>query len=138
MSEGPIAATMFLILNALIQIGLIVRVLLRPHREPASRIAWIVVIVTVPVLGIVAYLLLGETNIGRRRGGTLLFVGDWMAETGEAIGDLLTHPLPPSQTGLPAQVVGTGPTIRHSAMPEMFELLMYTARCELVRYWALF
>ena len=57
----------FLILHVLVQIALIVRVLLRPHREPASRIAWIVVIVAVPLLGIIAYLLLGETNIGRRR-----------------------------------------------------------------------
>jgi cardiolipin synthase len=50
-----------------ILIEVIVRVILRPHREPASRIAWIVVIVTLPVVGILAYILLGETNIGRRR-----------------------------------------------------------------------
>ena len=328
--------TLFWALHVLIQIALIVRVLLRPHREPASRIAWIVVIVSVPVLGIISYILVGETNIGRRRlartrevlsrlpdvaaapgwdapqleadvpqrythlfqagktvngfapvGGNRaqlmqdsnatiehmvadidaakdhvhllfyiwlpdnngrkmvealkraasrgvtcramadslgsrtmihsehwqdmrtagvrlgvalpignpmlrplkgridlrnhrkivviddfitycgsqncadpeflvkakyapwvdammrfegpiarqnqhLFIGDWMAETGEEISPLLTHPLPPTQPGLPAQVVGTGPTIRHSAMPEMFELLMYTARRELV------
>ena len=41
--------------------------LLRPHREPASRIAWIVVILALPVAGIIAYILLGEVNIGRRR-----------------------------------------------------------------------
>jgi cardiolipin synthase len=29
-------------------------------------------------------------------------------------------------------VIGTGPTVRTSAMPDMFELLMYTARRELV------
>ena len=58
---------MFLILHMFIQVTLIVRVLLRPHREPASRIAWIVVISAIPVLGILAYILLGETNIGRRR-----------------------------------------------------------------------
>tara|TARA_R100000027_G_scaffold9693_1_gene7023 strand:- start:2230 stop:3603 length:1374 start_codon:yes stop_codon:yes gene_type:complete len=39
----------------------------RPHRDPASRIAWIVVVVTVPFVGIIAYILLGETNIGRGR-----------------------------------------------------------------------
>src|SRR5271157_5686513 len=53
--------------NILIQVALIVRVLLRAHRDPASRIAWIVVVLALPVVGIVAYLLLGETNIGRRR-----------------------------------------------------------------------
>jgi cardiolipin synthase len=58
---------MFLALHILIQITLIVRVLLRPHREPASRIAWVVVIIAIPVAGILAYILFGETNIGRRR-----------------------------------------------------------------------
>ncbi len=56
-----------LILHIIIVVLAITRVLLRPHREPASRIAWIVVIVSLPVVGILAYLLLGETNIGRRR-----------------------------------------------------------------------
>ena len=42
------------------------RILLRPHREPASRIAWIAVVGALPVVGVIAYLLLGETNVGRR------------------------------------------------------------------------
>lgn len=45
----------------------LVRAIMRPHRQPASRLAWVVVILALPVLGIVAYGLLGETNIGRRR-----------------------------------------------------------------------
>src|SRR5262245_9071463 len=45
----------------------IARAILRPHREPASRVAWVVVMIALPVVGIVAYVLLGETNIGRRR-----------------------------------------------------------------------
>jgi cardiolipin synthase len=45
----------------------IARILLRPHRDPASRIAWMVVVGVVPLLGILAYLMLGEVNIGRRR-----------------------------------------------------------------------
>jgi len=55
-----------------------------------------------------------------------------MNEVNEDLGFLLEQPLPPTQPGIPAQVVGTGPTVRYSAMPEMFELLMYTARHELV------
>ena len=51
----------------LLQVAFIVRVLLRAHRDPASRIAWIAVILALPIVGIVAYLLLGETNIGRKR-----------------------------------------------------------------------
>jgi cardiolipin synthase len=44
------------------------RALLRPHREPASRLAWIIAIFALPVAGIILYLLLGETRIsGPRR-----------------------------------------------------------------------
>jgi cardiolipin synthase len=335
-TEDSLTATTVLILHILIQMALIVRVLLRPHREPASRIAWVLVIVAFPVIGLLAYILLGETNVGRRRvermrkvfsrlpdvtdapgadaenlqvnvpqryahlfqvgksvngfepvGGNrghlmpdsnttiaslaadmdaakdhvhllfyiwlqdnngrkvvealkraaargvtcramtdslgsraminsehwqamrevgvhlagalpvgnpllrplkgridlrnhrkivvidnhitycgsqncadpeflvkakyapwvdammrfegpiarqmqYLFAGDWMSEVDEDIGDLLRQPIPLAQPGLPAQVIGTGPTIRFSAMPEMFETLMYTARRELV------
>jgi len=62
-----------------------------------------------------------------------LFASDWEAETRENISDLLRQPILPAPSGeLSAQVVGTGPTVRYSAMPEMFETLMYSARCELV------
>ncbi len=61
-----------------------------------------------------------------------LFLGDWMAHVDEDVSDLLKQPMPPAQPGFPAQVVGTGPTVRTSAMPEMFETLMYAARHELV------
>jgi len=53
--------------HELIQLAVIARAILRPYRDPASRIAWVVVIAVMPILGIVLYLLLGETNIGRRR-----------------------------------------------------------------------
>ncbi|MBL6616969.1 MAG: cardiolipin synthase [Reyranella sp.] len=53
--------------HTLLVLAVIARILLRPHRDPASRIAWIVVVAALPFAGILAYLLLGETNIGRRR-----------------------------------------------------------------------
>jgi cardiolipin synthase len=61
-----------------------------------------------------------------------LFAADWMAHVDENLEDLLRRPMPPAEPGLTAQVIGTGPTVRYSAMPEMFESLMYTARRELV------
>jgi len=61
-----------------------------------------------------------------------LFAGDWMTYTGEDITALLVEPIAASREGFPAQVIGTGPTVRHSAMPEMFEALLYAARRELV------
>jgi hypothetical protein len=60
-----------------LQLAVIVRALLRPNREPSSRIAWVVVIAVVPGIGIIAYLLLGETNIGRRRVSTA-WLPTWM------------------------------------------------------------
>jgi len=55
-----------LALHVLAELFLIGRVLLRPYRDPSARIAWLVVLVTLPVIGIVLYLLFGETSIGRR------------------------------------------------------------------------
>ena len=67
MTEIPILATLGALLLFLVHLAVMARVILRPHREPASRIAWIFLILALPVVGMVAYLLLGETNIGRRR-----------------------------------------------------------------------
>lgn len=44
--------------------AVLVRAILRPHREPASRLAWVVIILIAPIAGMVAYLLLGETRVG--------------------------------------------------------------------------
>jgi cardiolipin synthase len=56
------------VLLLLAEAGFLFRVLTRPNREPASRLAWIIVIIAVPILGMLAYLMLGETRIsGRRR-----------------------------------------------------------------------
>jgi cardiolipin synthase len=60
-----------------------------------------------------------------------LFISDWMAQVDEDISDLLRRPLLAGGPGFTAQVIGTGPTVRYSAMPEVFETLMYAARREL-------
>jgi cardiolipin synthase len=60
-----------------------------------------------------------------------LFASDWMSYANEDIGHLLQLPISAPQTGFPAQVIGTGPTVRYSAMPEMFESLFHAARREL-------
>src|SRR4051794_13200137 len=54
-------------LVACAEAAVLVRAILRPHREPASRIAWAVIIIALPVVGIVAYLLLGEVRISLKR-----------------------------------------------------------------------
>lgn len=55
------------ILFVAIHAAIIVRIILRPQREPASRIAWLVSVMAVPLVGIVAYLLLGEARISAKR-----------------------------------------------------------------------
>ncbi len=61
-----------------------------------------------------------------------LFAGDWMAHIDDDIDALLRRPLPAAEPGISAQVVGTGPTVRYSAMPELFEALIYSARHSVV------
>ncbi|MFD1795921.1 cardiolipin synthase [Paracoccus aurantiacus] len=57
-----------------------------------------------------------------------LFATDWMESADEDLSDLLRAPLPPGRAGFAAQVIGTGPTARYSAMPEAFESVIYAAR----------
>mgnify|MGYP000438005215 CR=1 FL=1 len=62
-----------------------------------------------------------------------LFAGDWMASVNENLDALLKAPLPaPLSGGFTAQVIGTGPTVRASAMPEFFESLLFAARREVI------
>lgn len=66
------------------------------------------------------------------RQNQLLFAADWMAHVDEDITDVLMEPVGHFSHGFIAQAIGTGPTYRYSAMPEMFESLMYSARKELL------
>ena len=60
-----------------------------------------------------------------------VFATDWMGHVKEDLSPLFDEPLEIGE-GFPAQVIATGATVRYSAMPEMFESLMYAARRELV------
>ncbi|MBV0891747.1 cardiolipin synthase [Paracoccus sp. Z118] len=52
-------------LHGAIVLALAVRVLLQPRLEPSARLAWVLVISLVPVLGVLAYVLFGEIRVGR-------------------------------------------------------------------------
>jgi cardiolipin synthase len=91
MHEPVILATSLTLLHLLIQLALVLRALLRPHRQPASRIAWIVVILAVPVLGICAYLLFGEVNVGRKRVARMRAVLDQLPDVSAAPGAEAVH-----------------------------------------------
>jgi cardiolipin synthase len=66
-SESVLFTTLGVALHLGIQVLLIIRVLLKPHRDPTARLTWVVVVIALPIGGIIAYLLFGETNIGRKR-----------------------------------------------------------------------
>jgi len=59
--------TLLVLVPLLLWLAVLARAVLRPHREPASRVAWVAVIAALPGVGMFIYLLLGETSIGRRR-----------------------------------------------------------------------
>ncbi|MGI8956186.1 MAG: cardiolipin synthase [Chthoniobacterales bacterium] len=86
MTEYSLFSSLGALLLFLVHLAVIARVILRPHREPASRIAWIVLIILLPVIGVIAYLLLGETNIGRRRARRLREVLAGLPLVGDAPG----------------------------------------------------
>jgi cardiolipin synthase len=67
MDDWSIWPLVILVIHVVVVTLVILRILLRPHREPASRVAWIVVVLSVPLLGVLAYILFGEVNIGRAR-----------------------------------------------------------------------
>ncbi len=50
-----------------VQLAVLLRALLKPQREPASRIAWFIAILVLPVIGVVAYLMVGEARVSARR-----------------------------------------------------------------------
>jgi cardiolipin synthase len=65
------------------------------------------------------------------RQNQLLFATDWLTYRGENL--QLSDTAAPIRAGdVIAQVVASGPTLRNSAMPEMFESLIFGAREELV------
>ncbi|MCB4771923.1 cardiolipin synthase [Ancylobacter sp. Lp-2] len=71
MHDSAVLAWLLFFAQAGVQLAFMVRALLRPHREPSSRFAWVLVIALAPVVGVVAYVLFGEVNLGRERVGRL-------------------------------------------------------------------
>ncbi|MFQ3225077.1 MAG: cardiolipin synthase, partial [Lentimonas sp.] len=61
MTDNVIIGTLTSLTYLIVHIAVILRAILRPNREPASRVAWVVVIIVIPIAGMIAYLLFGET-----------------------------------------------------------------------------
>ena len=87
----------------------VLRAITRPDRTPASRVAWIAVIMCLPVIGVVAYLFLGETSIGRERAHRLRDADSRLAAPSGA-GAKPDDPVAASVSDLCRSINGFGPT----------------------------
>ena len=92
-----------------IHLATVLRAITRPNRTPASRVAWIATIMILPVLGVIAYLSLGETSIGRERGERLRDAESRLAKPSGA-GTKPDGPLPTTVSDLCRSINGFGPT----------------------------
>ena len=92
-----------------IHLATVLRAITRPNRTPASRIAWIATIMILPVLGVIAYLSLGETSIGRERGERLRDAESRLAKPG-GTGTNPGGPVATSVSDLCRSINGFGPT----------------------------
>jgi cardiolipin synthase A/B len=92
-----------------IHVATVVRAITRPNRAPASRVAWIAVIMILPVIGVIAYLFLGETSIGRDREGRLRDAEDRLAKPSGAAAEP-GDPVAASVSDLCRTINGFGPT----------------------------
>ena len=60
--HSPLGVLLFVV-----HLVVLARAITRPNRAPASRAAWVAIITFLPLVGVIAYLLIGETSIGRSR-----------------------------------------------------------------------
>lgn len=58
-------ASFLVLLHLTVTLGLIARVLIRPRLDPSVRLAWIMVIEAVPLVGVIAYILFGEVRMNQ-------------------------------------------------------------------------
>jgi cardiolipin synthase len=87
----------------------VLRAVTRPNRTPASRVAWVAAIMCLPVIGVVAYLLLGETSIGRERAHRLRDAESRLAAP-SGTGAKPDGPVATSVSDLCRSINGFGPT----------------------------
>ncbi|QTL05621.1 cardiolipin synthase [Aquabacter sp. L1I39] len=94
MHDSAVFAWGLFAVQAAIQLVFILRALLRPHREPAARFAWVLVIVLAPGIGVLAYVLFGEINLGRKRIERLKAAFDALPPAGEIAGPSAEQEVP--------------------------------------------
>src|SRR3984957_16495299 len=92
-----------------LHLATVLRAVTRPGPTPAPRGAWIAVIMCLPVIGVVAYLFLGETSIGRERANRLRDAESRLAKPSGAAAKP-DGPVAASVSDLCRSINGLGPT----------------------------
>ncbi|MBB1490748.1 cardiolipin synthase [Paracoccus sp. MC1854] len=87
-------ADLAIILHAVAALAVSARVLMRPRLEPPVRLAWLLVIVVLPLAGILGYLLFGEIRLRRGYLQTRRHVRDRLGGRWRRGGHDLLDPLP--------------------------------------------
>ena len=67
MSDFPIIPILIFAGELVIRIGFAIAILLRRPGDSTSRTAWLIVVLLIPFAGAIAYLLVGEVRLGRKR-----------------------------------------------------------------------
>lgn len=83
----------WIVVFVFLEVGFLIRALLRPHREAEARLAWVVVILALPAVGMIVYFLFGETNIGRRRIARMRAASDALPQPKLEVADI-EHDVP--------------------------------------------
>src|SRR6201997_4873237 len=108
-ASDDLAGAVVAVGGVVIHLSPVLRAITRPNRTPASRVAWIAVIMCLPVIGVVAYLFLGETSIGRERAHRLRDAESRLAAPSGA-GARPDGPVATSISDLCRSINGFGPT----------------------------
>ena len=106
------------ILLTLAEAAVLVRAILRPHRDPASRLAWAVVIIIAPLVGLIAYLLVGEARLSnaRRSRGREIEARLPRPDCDDAISRTISEGPYAAPFALASSVEGLGPTCGNRAV----------------------
>lgn len=95
----PIMSTLVTGLYWLITLAVVIRVIAK-RRSVSSTLAWLLVILALPVIGVLAYLLIGELSLGRRREALTIAMSREYLDDRSRYGDAATDNLPGGEAAL--------------------------------------
>lgn len=96
----PIMSATLTVAYWMITLSVVVRIMVR-RRSVSSTLAWLLVILALPVVGVLAYLLIGELSLGRRREALTIAMSREYLDDRRHYGTAATQNLPGGEAALP-------------------------------------